>query len=237
MTSPTSGVTYSLFVGIDIAATTASVAWISSGTKVTRALTIDQSLQGFSTLHQRLLSTGHPAASTLLVMEATGSYWITLATHLTHAGFAVSVINPAQAHHFAKALLKRAKTDAIDAQTLAHLASSLQPTVWSPPPLVYTELSQRLAERESLLEMRQQLSNQFHALTHNPTVISSVRVRMESLLETLSEQIDQVDTELEAALEFDPTWAASATHPRSGAFMYSSIPTINARRIRNTSPL
>jgi transposase len=31
----------------------------------------------------------------------------------------VSVINPAQAHHFAKALLKRAKTDAIDAQTLA----------------------------------------------------------------------------------------------------------------------
>jgi transposase len=28
-------------------------------------------------------------------------------------------MNPAQAHHFAKVLLKRAKTDAIDAQTLA----------------------------------------------------------------------------------------------------------------------
>ena len=82
MTSPTSGVTYSLFVGIDIAATTASVAWISTGNKVTRALSIDQSPQGFSILDQRLLSTGHSAASTLLVMEATGSYWITLATHL-----------------------------------------------------------------------------------------------------------------------------------------------------------
>src|SRR5712692_3895414 len=50
-------------------------------------------------------------------MEATGSYWISLATRLVHEGFRVSVINPSQAHHFAKALLKRAKTDAIDAQT------------------------------------------------------------------------------------------------------------------------
>jgi transposase len=64
----------------------------------------------------------------LVVMEATGSYWITLATQLVHAGFQVSVINPAQAHHFAKALLKRAKTDAVDAQTLAQLAMLLQPT-------------------------------------------------------------------------------------------------------------
>ena len=210
MTSPTSGVTYSLFVGIDIAAKTASVAWLSTGTKLTRALTIDQSSQGFSTLHRRLLGTGYSAASTLVVMEATGSYWITLATYLTQAGFAVSVINPAQAHYFAKALLKRAKTDAIDAQTLAQLASSLQPTVWSPPPQVYADLSQRLAERESLLEMRQQLRNQLHALTHNPTSIASVRSRMESLLQTLTTQLEQVETELEQALESDLTWAASA---------------------------
>jgi len=210
MTSPTSGVTDSLFVGIDIAAATASVAWISPGNEVTRALTIDQSPQGFSTLHQRLLSTRHSPANTLVVMEATGSYWITLATHLTQAGFAVSVINPSQAHHFAKALLKRAKTDAIDAQTLAQLASSLQPPVWSPPPQVYAELSQRLAERESLLEMRQQLRNQLHALTHNPTIIVPVRTRMESLLETLTTQIEQVDTEIEEALAFDLTWAISA---------------------------
>lgn len=210
MTSPTSAITYSLFVGIDIAATTAAAAWLAAGNKVTRALTIDQSPQGFRTLQQRLLSTGHSPASTLVVMEATGSYWITLATHLTQAGFAVSVINPTQAHHFAKALLKRAKTDAIDAQTLAQLASSLQPAVWSPPPQVYAELAQRLAERESLLQMRQQLLNQLHALAHNPTVISSVRTRMANLLETLTEQIEQVETELEQALEFDLTWATSA---------------------------
>ena len=97
---------------------------------------------------------GHPADSILVVMEATGSYWINLATTLTQNGFAVSVINPAQAHHFARALLKRAKTDAIDAQTLARLASVLDPPVWTPPPAVYAERKPRLAQRDSLLDLR-----------------------------------------------------------------------------------
>ena len=61
-----------------------------------------------------------------------------LATRLVHEGFVVSVINPAQAHHFAKALLKRAKTDAIDAPTLAQLATVLHPEPWTlPPPIDY----------------------------------------------------------------------------------------------------
>jgi transposase len=149
VTSPVTS--YDLFVGVDIAATTASVAWVASDHKVSRAFTIAQTPQGFSSLQQRLLSTGHLAPSILLVMEATGSYWMKLATTLAQAGFAVRVINPAQAHHFAKALLKRAKTDAIDAQTVAQLAFLLQPAVWNPPPAIFVELYQRLTEREGLM--------------------------------------------------------------------------------------
>jgi transposase len=201
---------YNLFVGVDSAATTASVAWMASEHKVSRALTIAQTPQGFSSLHQRLLSTGHPAQSILIVMEATGSYWMKLATTLAQAGFAVSVINPAQAHHFAKALLKQAKTDAIDAQTLAQLASSLQPAVWNPPPAIFVELSQRLAERESLMQMRKPLRNQLHALIQSPTVIAAVRRRMEHLIEALTNQMVEVEAELEAALAKDALWTASA---------------------------
>lgn len=73
-------------------------------------------------------------------MEATGSYWITLATVLAEAHFAVIVINPAQARDFAKALLKRAKTDAFDAQVLAELGARLRPEPWTPPPTAYAEL-------------------------------------------------------------------------------------------------
>lgn len=210
MTTSTNDPTYGLFVGVDIAATSAKVSWLRPGEAPSRAISMEQTPQAFSALELRLLSTGHPASSILVVMEATGSYWISLATAMTRAGFAVSVINPAQAHHFAKALLKRAKTDAIDAQTLAQLACLLQPTPWTPPPRVYAELQQRLAQRDSLLELRQQVRNQLHALNQMPTVIATVRTRMEQLIETLTGQLVQVDAEIEAALESDSTWAASA---------------------------
>jgi transposase len=147
----------------------------------------------------------------LVVMEATGSYWITLATTLTQAGFTVSVVNPAQAHHFARALLKQAKTDAIDAQILAQLAHLLQPAPWTLPRAVYAELQQRLAQRETRLSLRQQVRNQLHALIHTPVVVTAVKGPMEQLIQTLTEQIEEVDAELEVSLAQDEAWAASAT--------------------------
>lgn len=131
-----------LFVGIDIAAKSLAAAWLRSGEAASRPITVAQSPQGFAALHERLGQTGCVPAEVHVVMEATGSYWIALATTLVHSGYRVSVINPAQAHHFAKALLKRAKTDAIDAQTLAQLAALLQPALWTPPPAVYYEVQQ-----------------------------------------------------------------------------------------------
>ncbi|PON10277.1 IS110 family transposase, partial [Candidatus Entotheonella serta] len=148
MTIAQAAQTYELFVGIDIAATTAEVSTQRPGAKASRSFSIDQTPQDYSRLVRKLQALGYAPSRVLVVMEATGSYWITLATHLVHEGFRVSVINPAQAHHFAKALLKRAKTDAIDAQTLAQLASVLQPDPWMPPPQIYYELQQRLAERD-----------------------------------------------------------------------------------------
>jgi len=136
---------YHLYVGVDIAAKTLTAAWMAPGATPGRPLTVDQTPQGFATLQDRLLATGHPAAAILVVMEATGSYWVGLATTLAQAGFVVSVVHAAQAHHFAKALLKRAKTDASDAQTLTQLAARLEPAPWTPPPAIYTELQQRLA--------------------------------------------------------------------------------------------
>lgn len=148
-------------------------------------------------------------------MEATGSYWIKLATHLVHDGFAVSVINPAQAHHFAKALLKRAKTDAIDAQTLAQLAMVLQPAPWTPPPQIYYALQQRLAQRDDLLTLRQQVRNQLHALVQHPEIIPEVRAWMESLLATFEAQLTEVEAEIAMALSQDSVWAAAAQRLQS----------------------
>jgi|SRR5947199_6062538 len=206
---------YRLFVGVDIAATTATVAWQAPLGPATRPITIEQSRQGFAALERRLRATGHPPATILVVMEATGSYWLSLATALADAGFAVSVINAGQAHHFAKALLQRAKTDAIDARMLAQLAALLRPACWTPPPAIYEELRQRLAQRDALIVVRQRVRNQLHALVQGPVVVASVRERMEALLATLADQLAAVEAELAAVVAQDDAWTDASRRLQS----------------------
>jgi len=207
--------TYTLFVGVDIAAETAMVAPQRPGAKASRSLTLAQTPEGSTSLVHQLQATGSVPGQGLVVMEATGSSWMSLATRLVHEGFVVSVMNPAQAHHFAKALLNRAKTDAIDAQTLAQLAMILQPEPWTPPPQIDYALQQRLAQRDDLLNLRQQVRNQLHALVQHPEVITEVRARMERLLATCESQLTEVDREIMAALSQDAAWAAAATRLQS----------------------
>jgi len=203
---------YRLFVGIDISARTFTVALMQSGEIPSQAQTFDQTHSGFNQLQRQLLSLEPDPTAILVVMEATGTYWMRLALALVNAQIAVAVINPAQAHDFAKALLKRSKTDAIDAQSLAELAARLQPHPWTPPPPVSTELQQRLTHRDALVDIRTQLRNQLHALERQPVVIESVRTRLQELIATLNEQIAEVEQEIEAALQQDAAWASAAAH-------------------------
>jgi transposase len=203
---------YRLFVGIDVSARTFTLASLRIGETPSRALTIDQTPSGFASLQRHLLSLEPDPSAILVVMEATGTYWMRLALHLISAHIAVAVVNPAQAHDFAKALLKRSKTDAIDAQTLAELAARLQPQPWTPPPPVSTQLQQRLAHRDALVDVRTQFRNQLHALERQPLIIESVRTRLQDLITTLNDQIAEVEEEIRAALEQDDAWAAAAAH-------------------------
>jgi transposase len=228
MDGVTPDVAYQLFVGVDIAAITATVAWQAPKQKPSKAITVEQTPDGFSLLQQRLMKTGATPAQTLVVLEATGIYWLSFATYFSRQGYAISVVNSAQAHHFAKALLKRAKTDAIDAQTLTELAALLQPELWTPPPTIYEEMEQRLTQRDDLLLMRGQLRNQHHALGHMPVVIAQVRQRMEALDRILTDQIAAIESELVALLpteeqetfekgepSLDRAWAITVTRLQS----------------------
>src|SRR5262249_16578863 len=132
--------TCQLFVGVDVAATSATACWLrgdraasasasspipsqptdkNKGRQKGDRLLIDQTPAGFAKLLRHLAATGIAPQHTLVVLEATGNYWVNLAVTLHHQGYQVSVVNPAQAHYFAQAQLRRAKTDVLDAQTLA----------------------------------------------------------------------------------------------------------------------
>jgi transposase len=96
------GAAYQLFVGIDIAAETFTAAWLPSSGRPSAPLTCDQTAQGYGALQQRLERTAVSPSATLVVVEATGTYWVALAVALHEAGYRVAVVNPRQAHHFAK---------------------------------------------------------------------------------------------------------------------------------------
>ncbi len=55
---------YTLFVGIDIAAKTATAAWTSNGSHRSHSLTIDQTVQGYATLQDHLQAPGHAPTTT-----------------------------------------------------------------------------------------------------------------------------------------------------------------------------
>lgn len=206
---------YEWYVGIDIGIEKASVVLGQDEQHLSQAFEIRPDQTGQQALDERLHRAGAVPQQTLVVMEATGTYWMGLATALHGLGYRVSVINPKQAHHFAQALLKRSKTDAIDAHTLATLAATLQPECWNPPPAIYEELVQRLNEREALLMMRQQERNRLHALVQRPVTVKAVQQRMKAHLAFLDQQIQTIERELKAVLKQDAAWDKAAQLLRS----------------------
>jgi transposase len=180
-----------------------------------RPFAVEQTPSGYASLLARLRATGVAPARTLLVLEATSTYWVQLASTLHEAGYQVSVVNPKQAHDFAGALLQRAKTDPLDARMLAQLGAKLTPPRWAPPPTIYHELRQRLAQRDSLLVLRRQVLNQHHALLHERTVIQAVADRQQALVATIDEQIAALEEELAGVLAQHSAWAASIVRLQS----------------------
>src|SRR5262245_11229433 len=121
----------------------------------------------------------------------------------------ISVVNPAQAHHYAQSLPRRAKTDALDARVLAQFAAERRPAAWRPPPQVYHELRQRLIARDALLAMRQQARRARHALLQWPIVIESVREQLDGVIADLDERLTKLDAEIAQVLSAG-AWAEAA---------------------------
>jgi transposase len=180
---------YRCFVGIDIAATSFTTSWTTDGHTLPRALTYAQNPAGFAAFQRQLQATGCPPPQTLVVLEATGSYWVSLAVTLHEAGYAVAVVNPAHLHNYAQSLPRRGKTDALDAQVCLRFAAERKPAPWTPPPAVYHELRQCLVARDGLLSMRQQARNQRHALEQWPIVVGSVLTHLDGVIAEVDQHL------------------------------------------------
>ena len=200
---------FRLFVGVDIAAASFTATWTQTAPPTQRPRSFAQSPDGFAAFQAALATTHIAPAQTVVVLEATGSYWITLAVTLHQAGYVVSVVNPAHVHAFARSLRRRAKTDALDAQLITLFALERVPEPWTPPEQIYHELRQRLLVRDGLLTMRQQARTQRHALEQWPVQIAGAFEQLDAVIAELTTRISTLEKELASVLR-DGAWAQSA---------------------------
>jgi transposase len=197
---------YQLYVGIDIAARSFSAVLLISNNQPQKAEDFKQTEQDFARFEAKLAAVNPTPAEILVVMEATGTYWVRLATFLAEAGYVVSVVNPMQAYNFIRSLTRQAKNDQLDAKGLAQLAQALKPAEWTPPPVIYQQLQQLLGQRANLLDLRQQVRNQLHALSALPMVVSTVVEQMHTLITTFEQQIVQIEAAIDELLKQENEW-------------------------------
>jgi len=145
-----------------------------------------------------------------LVVEATGGYEALLVAELGGAGLPVAVVNPPHVRPFAQASGRLAKTDGLDAQTLAHFGEVLRPEPRPLPDVAAQELQGLLERRRQLVVMRVAEENRL-GTTH----VAAIRARIQAHLQWLRHELKDADAELQARIQASPLWRARENLLRS----------------------
>lgn len=136
-----------------------------------------------------------------VLLEATGGLEREAATALCGAGLPVMVVNPRQAHDFAKALGYLEKTDTIDARALAQFAQTLasspkfEALQMRLPEPEQVALQALVTRRSQLVEMRVAEGNR---LERAP---KAVKKSIKAVIVLLERQIRALDGDIDGALK------------------------------------
>ena len=135
-----------LFVGIDVSKLKHDVAIMNEMKKlVSKQLVIQNSFEGFQSMLNTLntLCLKFDAQYLHIGMEATGDYWKNLYYFLKKQSdcFIVTVINPVRTKAYAKAELRRAKTDPVNAKDIAQFLVEKKPEASYDLPVVFDNIN------------------------------------------------------------------------------------------------
>ena len=188
----------SVMVGIDVASGHVDVACVGAALPAELAH-VSNDAEGHSALSDALAKL-QPG---LVLMEATGGYEAALACALQAAGLRVAVINPRMARDFARAMQRLAKTDRIDAATLAEFAAVLaqrpdcERFVRPLSEPEQQDLAALVTRRRQLVAMQLSERQRQRLRLARPVARPSI----EAMLETIARQLDDVDAEMVSHVE------------------------------------
>jgi len=126
----------------------------------------------------------------LVVLEATGGYEMQAVSAIAGAGLRVAVVNPRQVRDYARAMGRLAKTDRIDAQTIATFALAVDPEILRLPDEQAAELQALVVRRGQLMAMR---VREVHRLE---LARGAMREQLKAHVAWLQNAIDEIDGDL-----------------------------------------
>ena len=183
---------FPLFVGIDVSKDCLDVAVRPTG----EAWQVSHDSRGINDLVERL----GELAPQLVVLEATGGMEMALAGELAASQLAIAVVNPRHVRDFARAAGKLAKTDALDAQVLAHFAEAMRPASRPLPDDASQELRALMARRRQLVEMITAEKNRLR------TAAPRIRPKVQEHIRWLEESLKDLDRDMGDFMRSSPMW-------------------------------
>ncbi len=184
--------TSDVFVGIDVSKAALDVGVLP----LAQFWTAPNDEAGCRGLAERLQA----LSPTLIVLEATSGFEVSVVARIAAAGLPVVVVNPRQVRDFAKATGTLAKTDRLDARVLALFAQRVRPAVRPLKDTQSHELEALFNRRHQLVEMLTMEKNRL-SLAAAP-----VRKDLKAHIVWLVKRLKDVDRELKTLIENSPVW-------------------------------
>ena len=138
----------------------------------------------------------------LIVMESTGGLERPLALECGTRQIPTAVMNPRQIRDFARSIGKLAKTDAIDAYSIALFAFTIRPDARPLPDHQAAHLKALLARRKQLIDMRAAESLRLKR------ALVPVLPSLEKHIQFLSQELNDLDREIDNLIKSKTLWKA-----------------------------
>lgn len=139
--------------------------------------------------------------TSVCVMEATGPYYLRLATFLYERGYKISVVNPLVIRRYSQMLMKRTKTDKADAQVIAMYGKDQKPGFWKPKQKSIQRIQQINSVIESLIKERTRWTNKIEAAKQDVNFDKlSMRI-MKQLIRNINRNMVKLEEELDMIIE------------------------------------
>ena len=175
-TSPVDASRFAYVVGVDIGSQTCDFCVLKPDkSQVIKSTEFANARPGFEVLHSKLVQLGVPPEQVLIGLEATSRYGENLYLFLEAQGYQLCLLHPRQTHQFAQQRGLRAKTDRIDATTIARVLLSGEARRGYVP----TEL---IATYRELVRLHSQLSDE----------VARYKNEIQALLSVLFPELTQV---------------------------------------------